>query len=38
MISRGRRYRELGESVREHLAERVEELIGKGVPRDEAEF
>ncbi len=35
---RRRRYRELGESMREHLAERVEELVAEGVPREEAEF
>ena len=37
LFSRERRYSELSESVREHLAERVEELVEDGVARDEAE-
>jgi hypothetical protein len=37
-FSRGRRYRELAESVREHLAERVDELVSDGMAREEAEF
>ncbi len=35
---RRRRYEELGESVREHLAERIEDLVAEGVPRADAEF
>jgi predicted permease len=38
MFSRRRRYRELAESMREHIDERVEELVGAGVPRRDAEF
>jgi predicted permease len=38
MVSRRRRYRELAESMREHLAERVDVLISQGLPRQEAEF
>lgn len=38
MVSRRQRYRELGESMREHLAERVAELMDEGVPRRDAEF
>ncbi|MFP5228235.1 MAG: ADOP family duplicated permease [Acidobacteriota bacterium] len=38
MYSRRRRYEELGESMREHLAERVDELVEQGVPREEAEY
>ena len=38
MFSRRRRYAELGESMREHLAERVADLVSEGVPRGEAEF
>jgi len=37
LFSRERRYSELSESVREHSAERVEELVEDGVARDEAE-
>ena len=38
MTSRRRRYDELAESMREHLAERVEDLVQSGQPRDEAEY
>ena len=38
LFLRGRRYRELAESVREHLAERVEELVDEGMARSDAEF
>lgn len=38
MFSRRKRYAELGESMREHLAERIDELVREGVPRAEAEF
>jgi predicted permease len=38
MFSRGRRYRELAESMWEHIDERVDELEREGVPRAEAEF
>jgi predicted permease len=38
MSTRGRRYRELAESMREHLAERVEDLVGEGMSRRDAEF
>ena len=37
LFSRGRRYRELAESVREHLAERVDELVSEGMARSAAE-
>ena len=35
---RRRRYEELAESVREHLAEKVEELVEGGMARSDAEF
>ena len=38
IFSRSRRYRELAESVREHLAERVDELVSEGMVRRDAEF
>jgi predicted permease len=38
MFSRGRRYRELAESMREHLAERIEDLVGGGMSRRDAEY
>jgi predicted permease len=38
MSTRERRYRELAESVREHVEERVAELMDEGMPRVEAEF
>jgi putative ABC transport system permease protein len=38
MVSRRRRHEELSESVREHLAERVDELVSEGEAREEAEF
>ena len=38
MIWRRRRYRELAESMREHLNERVADLMAQGVTREEAEF
>src|ERR1700733_6153972 len=38
LFSRRRRYEELEESIREHLAERVDVLVGEGVPRGKAEF
>jgi predicted permease len=37
-FSRRRRYSELGESMREHLAERVEDLVEGGMAREDAEF
>ncbi len=37
MFSRQRRYEELGESMREHLAEKVEELMEGGMAREDAE-
>ncbi len=37
-FSRRRRYEELAESVREHLSERVEELVEGGMARSDAEF
>ncbi|MGB6905208.1 MAG: ABC transporter permease, partial [Acidobacteriaceae bacterium] len=37
-FSRRRRYEELAESVREHLSERVEELVERGMAREDAEF
>ncbi|MGA7352263.1 MAG: ABC transporter permease, partial [Acidobacteriaceae bacterium] len=37
-FSRRRRYEELAESVREHLSERVEELVEGGMARADAEF
>lgn len=37
LFGRGRRYEELAESIQEHLAEKVEELVEDGVPRAEAE-
>lgn len=38
LFARQRRYRELGESVREHLAERIDELVSEGMERRDAEF
>jgi hypothetical protein len=38
LFSRRRRYEELEESIREHLAERVEVLVSEGIPRAKAEF
>ncbi len=38
LFSKRRRYDELNESIREHLAERVEALVSEGVSRDDAEF
>ena len=38
LFSRGRRFAELSESVLEHLAERVEELVEGGMARRDAEF
>jgi predicted permease len=38
LFSRRRRYEELEESIREHLAERVEVLVSEGVPREKATF
>jgi len=38
LFSRRRRYAELSESVREHLSERVDELVSEGVAREEGEF
>ena len=37
IFSRSRHYAELSEEIREHLEERVEELVARGVPREEAE-
>jgi len=37
LLRRGNLERELAEEIREHLAEKVEELVEKGVPREEAE-
>ena len=37
-FSRRRRYEQLAESVREHLSERVEELVEGGMAREDAEF
>ena len=36
-ISRKRRYNELSESIEEHLAEKIDELVESGMPREEAE-
>ncbi|HEY2467313.1 MAG TPA: ABC transporter permease [Terracidiphilus sp.] len=38
LFSRRRRYEELNESIREHLAERVDVLVSEAVPRAEAEL
>ena len=38
MFSRRRRYAELGESMREHLEERIADLVSEGVPHAEAEY
>jgi predicted permease len=38
MFSRRKRYNALGESIREHISERIEHLVSEGVPREEAEF
>jgi predicted permease len=38
LFSRRRRYSELSESVREHLSERVDELVSEGMARRDAEF
>ena len=38
IVSRRRRYEELSESMREHLDERVEELVEGGMARKDAEF
>ena len=38
MFARRRRYRELAESMREHLSERVEALIAEGLSRTDAEY
>ena len=38
MFSRRRRYNELSESIEEHLAERVADLVAEGIPRKAAEF
>ncbi len=38
LVSRRRRYDDLSASIREHLDERIEELMDDGVPRDEAEL
>jgi len=38
IVSRRRRYEELSESMREHLSEKVEELVDGGMAREEAEF
>jgi len=38
LFSRRRRYEELSESMREHLSEKVEELVDGGMAREEAEF
>jgi predicted permease len=37
MVFRRRCYAELADSIREHLEERVEDLVDEGVPREEAE-
>jgi predicted permease len=37
LFGRGRRYEDLSVSIREHIAERTEELIGDGAPQKEAE-
>jgi len=36
-FSRKRRYNDLSVSIREHIAERVDELIAEGIPRVDAE-
>jgi hypothetical protein len=38
LFSRGRRYEELAQSMPEHLAERVDELVSEGMAREDAEF
>ncbi len=38
VFSRRRRYEELAESMREHMEEKVDELVSEGMPREEAEF
>ena len=37
IFSRRRHYAELSEEIREHLEERVEDLVARGVSREEAE-
>jgi hypothetical protein len=37
LLSRRRRYDELSESIREHLDEKVEDLMDRGMTRKEAE-
>jgi len=38
LFSRRRRFEELSESMREHLSEKVEELVEGGMAREDAEF
>src|ERR1039458_449044 len=37
LFSRGRRYDDLSVSIREHLEEKIEELMDEGMPRTQAE-
>lgn len=37
LFSRGRRYEELSESIREHLGEKIADLMDRGIPQNEAE-
>jgi len=37
ILSRGRRYAELSESIQEHLAEKIDELMEEGMAREQAE-
>ena len=37
ILSRGRRYAELSESIQEHLEEKIDELMEEGMAREQAE-
>jgi putative ABC transport system permease protein len=37
LLSRGRRYHEVSESIREHLDEKIADLMDDGMTREEAE-
>ncbi len=36
LFMRGREYRDLSDEIEEHLEEKIEELVGEGMPREEA--
>ena len=36
LYTRSRRYNELSESIREHLDEKIAELVDRGMPREQA--